>query len=389
MHHKDYVEKHGDPTTNGLGHTRQLIKGKDVVVIPGFGMGKLVRSDELLADIKTKIADADQQVTGEGEMESMQMGIVAGFSFASTGMSLDSMLAAAPPAARPPPTPDDGAGAGSASDGMNFGWSSSFTSPAKTGRLQEKAPAPSPSTGRATKTATKRGPQAMFESPPVKKTVTLKAEIENVQNGSGKQSPPQVSTGGGSGGAVPAPPAAKAKAGRGRPPRDLCMSADTTLAALKEAPEEDPKIYGKGKGTYGKFHQRLHDDLVAHVKKLGSDAASWEVANQRLRLVASTFEVLKVFWSKGCEHPEFAAVMDSQTHFLSLPPALNDCFPLFWKRARHTLRAQSLTDGDARAFWALFSKTELGKLGVPDADMASEQARMLHNKLVVLTKARW
>ena len=92
MYCTDYVAKRGGPSCNSLGHTRQTVRGKEIVLIPGERIGKIRRSSALMADIVQTIGDEDGCLTGEGELESMQAGIMSGFNVASTGVYLESLL---------------------------------------------------------------------------------------------------------------------------------------------------------------------------------------------------------------------------------------------------------------------------------------------------------
>ena len=64
MYFSDYTKIHGDPQTNGLGHTRTCVNKKDIVIIPGPKVGKLRRSHKIAAELKTKIASEADSLGG-------------------------------------------------------------------------------------------------------------------------------------------------------------------------------------------------------------------------------------------------------------------------------------------------------------------------------------
>ena len=51
MYYDAYLRKHGDPLTNGLGHTRANVNGKDIVLIPLEEMGRIRR--HLLCELRS------------------------------------------------------------------------------------------------------------------------------------------------------------------------------------------------------------------------------------------------------------------------------------------------------------------------------------------------
>ena len=87
MYFKEYCEKHGEPGTNGLGHTRRTVNGRDVVIIPGSGIGKLRRSQILQADIEGEVANSGTALTGPDQLQEMQHSFMSGmFQAPSTGV---------------------------------------------------------------------------------------------------------------------------------------------------------------------------------------------------------------------------------------------------------------------------------------------------------------
>lgn len=93
MYYKEYVAKHGEPGTNGLGHTRSNVHGKDIVIIPGTGLGKLKRSHKVQADLEGEVCNSDAAITGQDQLMDMQESLLAGmFQAPSTGLSLDDLL---------------------------------------------------------------------------------------------------------------------------------------------------------------------------------------------------------------------------------------------------------------------------------------------------------
>ena len=95
-------------------------------------------------------------------------------------------------------------------------------------------------------------------------------------------------------------------------------------------------------------------------------------------------EALRVILSNGPEHNEFAAVMDSQSQFLKLPPPVPDYFPVWWKAARLALECQSVNGPND--FWSLVSCGQMEELGVKAQDMAGDQNKIVVQKLVWTTK---
>ena len=93
MHLADYIHAHGDPSSNGKGHSTCKMNGQEIVIIPGNKVGRLRRSSIVQGDIETKVACSSTATTGEDQLEEMQSALMQGmFSGPATGVNLDAML---------------------------------------------------------------------------------------------------------------------------------------------------------------------------------------------------------------------------------------------------------------------------------------------------------
>ena len=60
--YKEYFKQHGDPATNRTGHYRSSLEGRDVVMMPGSGVGTITRRN-------TKAAQMIEDLTPAGGFE--------------------------------------------------------------------------------------------------------------------------------------------------------------------------------------------------------------------------------------------------------------------------------------------------------------------------------
>ena len=65
----------GEPAQNG--HVRTTVNGRDIVLLPSDGIGKISISDIAQADIDEAVADSTNAWTGPGQLEDMQSGYIA------------------------------------------------------------------------------------------------------------------------------------------------------------------------------------------------------------------------------------------------------------------------------------------------------------------------
>jgi hypothetical protein len=84
----EYIDRFGDPSANGKGHTRKTLEGIDGVLVPTKGPYKLRRKHQQLVDT-TVTMDSGNFTLGENQAESVFADISAWlFSTRATGMSL-------------------------------------------------------------------------------------------------------------------------------------------------------------------------------------------------------------------------------------------------------------------------------------------------------------
>ena len=227
MYSSDYMTKHGYPLHNGLGPTRQNVRGEDVVIIPGERVGKIRRSSALLTDLVQQMGDKDSCLTGEDELESVQEGIISGFAVKATGLTLDHILAKRE--ASKDPGPDAAASASSPFVVMpddHFGWGASMPSGFEAGSSAGKPEEPTENSTPKSKAGApgKRPPSSGAVQSPAKKKAKPEGVAESPNSSTSKAG------GGGSGG-----PVAKAKS---RPARDVCKLVEPMLSNLQRAAPE-------------------------------------------------------------------------------------------------------------------------------------------------------
>ena len=76
MYYTEYMKLgKGEPAQNG--HVRTTVKGRDIVLLPSDGIGKISISDISQADIDEVVADSTNAWTGPGQLEDMQSGYIA------------------------------------------------------------------------------------------------------------------------------------------------------------------------------------------------------------------------------------------------------------------------------------------------------------------------
>ena len=382
MYYKDYVDKFGDPASNQKGHTRQMVEGKDIVIIPGPRIGKLRRTQKIQADIDQVINKDESSLTGADELQSQQAAIFGSLNIAATGVSLDQLLAPAAPAGSAAQPLAIAASDAPCSEAGGGGFGFAVSQPVQLA-LPSVEPAPcnellkTPDRGkrRGARTASATHANRAAASIPGGGSASTGAAAQS-QKGSPSGSPKQPST------APSGPQTAEARK-RGRPTRDLCVVTDKVLQELKDSDEANNLFFGDGRVQQAKYMTRLLGDLKSYCSGL-SDSALFEAANQRLRRLGAANEVLRVCTSKGCEHIDFAAAYDAQLHFLSMPPALDSDFPAHWRRGRHTLLARACKPEE---FWTLVGKAALAGAGFADEDVVSTQVSIVEERIVAATKA--
>jgi hypothetical protein len=88
----EYIDRFGDPSANGKGHTRKTLQGIDGVLVPNKGPYKLRRKHQQLVDA-TVTMDSGNFTLGENQAESVFADISAQlFSTRATGMSLSTLI---------------------------------------------------------------------------------------------------------------------------------------------------------------------------------------------------------------------------------------------------------------------------------------------------------
>ena len=362
MYYEDYKARHGEPGSNGLGHTRSTVQGHNIVVIPGVGIGKLRRSHKVQVDLTGVVADSDTAITGEGELESMQAALQASmFSAASTGVSLDQLLGSSAASSTPIATPEKPAKASASSSAAEQPW---FFNMMSQGPSAATAPIASPAAGPP--------PQAQA---PEEKTPTKNKR----SGGKAGQAAPSV---GAPSVAVPKPP--KPSLGkRGRPHADRVAQADKILAELICASCTDETYFGKGRSAQLKLMQKIHSSLQMSCDA-AADCESFEALTLRVKRMGAAIAVLRTCMSKGADHPDFSAEMDQQLHFLEMKPTAVNDFPIHLHISHQCIKSQQLT-GDT--FWNRMGKSELIKYGVMEADHTQIQEKIVRAKVLSIARA--
>ena len=395
MYADAYTRIYGEPGCNGLGHTRQMLGGKDIVVLPGSGVGILKRATKFQADVQQKIASSDFALTGADQLQDMQRAFLSGMMEApSTGVSLDSLLGnsgasgsgpnqrwKAPANACPPQVHQaqsmksekaDGAGqekAQDASASSERGWffdmmqaSPSQSAPSLAGQLQlqHQQPQPQQHVQATEKTETpvkKRRTAAQTASPDHTSPAAAGTIHGRKKPGKGK--------------------------GKGRPKGDRVAAAQKILDDLVLADEGDPTHFGKGRAANLRMMQRVHDDLKA-ASSVAEDAATFNLLNTQVKKMSASIEVIKVVNTKGTTDKSFFETMTAQLHFLKLEPVCTCHLPRFLHFAYLCLKAES---ADGPEFWRLVGKGNILDEGkVADGEFGKKQEEIIGNKVLKISK---
>jgi len=179
-------------------------------------------------------------------------------------------------------------------------------------------------------------------------------------------------------GVLPAPSAADLKK-RGRPQKDLGTEVKSLALEVKGATPQHILFFGSEVKTGLKKFEDLNKTVQARLKKATLESEISELRSY-LKFSSAVHAVLSVVATHGMQVQQFADEMDKQDTLLALAPA----FPLTWPAhliwARHRMSIRAVTDAD---LWAtLVSTGELTKRGVAASDIASEQDKLVAEKIV-------
>ena len=388
MPYEDYVQAYGDPLTNQLSHRRETVNRNDIVIIPSQEMGVLERSNIFQADIESKVMDSGNAITGPTQLDDMQIGLMGDFfSSRSSGVSLDDMLkvgnrsassmvaspakalatsnqrssSPSPPAKRRLVTTPPASSKNQDDDGENdlSLWFMNQTLPPAS-QVTSKASAPPPAETSSANTS------------PVQSRAKAKSKARAKAHAAGDD--------GGAGGGAPT---AKSKAGgkRGRPKANRITVAETLLSEFKHAAVDEQAFFGSGRHATLRTMMKTSEEIKQEADA-ATDAEAYQHVNARCRRLSAAVIVLKVFISKGADHPEFVTAMRDQLHFLSLDPAQQDDFPAHMHASYAHARALHCSDAD---FWGLLAPAEISKLGTPEA-ISAQQLKLLSCKVLMAAK---
>ena len=372
MYLADYINRHGDPATNGKGHSQTRMNNQDIVIIPGDKIGKLRRSNIVQADLESTMAVDSGCLTGEDQLESMQEAIMQGmFSGPSTGVSLDSLMAparapsapaSAPPAQSPGSIPES---SGSWLDRLGGGGGGS---PPKPSQSSTGAPAQMPN---------RLPSQELIEPPPPQQGQGRKRPAAGKGKKTGPQ--PEGSAEDLSGKGNPKTPQNKK---RGRPSVDRISKADAVLDDIAKCGRDNATWFGTGKVASMKSLKRLQDHLESSAKEVG-DLEIYNVVQNRVKRVSAAHELLKVYNHFGSSHKDFALMYDNQMHFLSMEPKVDNDFPPFFHLDRYLAWC---SDASTEQFWKLVATEAMKKKGFKLDVVESLQIEVIHNKLLTIAK---
>ena len=387
MLYSDYRQQYGEPGSNGLGHTRTQFCNKDIVVLPGTGVGKLRRSTKFQADLQSKIASSASALTGPDQLQDMQKGLLSTmFDTPSTGLSLDALLGQS-----------GSSSSGSQHQRWALGTAASAQSPHPKQAKQEpldssSTPAPSPAGANSDSDwflGVNAPDRPVPQSAPAGRAVAAAPdEVETPSKrrkvGMTTASPKGQKTEQEGDTHTPKPPrkGGKGKGGRGRPKADRVVAANKLLGDLKAAPEGDATFFGAGRAATLRLMSRLHDDLKA-ASTAADDSATFSILNKHVKRMCVAMEVVKVYNTKGKDNPAFFDVMSAQLHFLKLEPACDDDLPPFFNFGLQALKSQQ---AEGQEFWKLVCKKSLRASGIPAEELDAKQQDIVSNKVLKIAK---
>jgi len=396
---EEYKAEKGDPTTNGLGHRRETIFGRDVVIVPGRRIWKVRRKQEFQNIVKQLIDDGranimDNQIERRAEeMEKVlsrfvphdAVGATGHDSFSSLSLSLSSLLRASThgssssSSSGPPPAqvaPHDPTLSEGGTPSFGFGI---FASGGAVGLQQPSLGAPglqkqSPPQGASNAVAAAPAAPAQPAGLAGRKKTRGCTKATSATLAPAAKAPPVSS---------PAE-SSPALAGRGRPKRDLKIAADEVcdeFASLVEGHPQFSNWFGNEHKTNRRSIKKLVDDLKKHIDST-KDLEEYSILSKQRKRAEVVLAILDFCNRNGVAHVGLVDLIDTQRHFLRMDPPATLVFPQYVTSSYYLLQVRACTE--AADFWARICEAGLH---FPLEAVSKRQSVAIGERVVALTKA--